>query len=430
MDDIPLSALFGALAFLIVLSAFFSGSETGLMTLNRYRLRHLVRARHRGAVRAQKLLERPDRLIGLILLGNNFVNILASTLTAVIAFRIAGEAGLVAGAALLTLVILIFSEVTPKTLAALHPERVAFRAAYIYGPLLTLLYPFVWAVNIIANSILRMIGVSPEQGASHTLSQEELRTVVLEAGAMIPKRHQDMLLNIIDLEKVTVEDIMVPRKEISGIDLDEDWSTIMRQIISSQYTRLPVYRGNIDHVVGFIHLRKILPLLKLDELDKEALVKSIREPLFIPENTPLNRQLLNFQRERRRVGLVVDEYGDIQGLVTLEDILEEVVGEFTTDPSTRSKDIMPQDDGSYLINGTATIRELNRALNIELPTDGPKTLNGVVLEYLEDIPEPGTSLLLSGYPVDIVQTQDNLVKTLRLHPAKRQPTAAQTRAEP
>ena len=275
-----------------------------------------------------------------------------------------------------------------------------------------------------------MIGVSPEQGASHTLSQEELRTVVLEAGAMIPKRHQDMLLNIIDLEKVTVEDIMVPRKEISGIDLDEDWSTIMRQIISSQYTRLPVYRGNIDHVVGFIHLRKILPLLKLDELDKEALVKSIREPLFIPENTPLNRQLLNFQRERRRVGLVVDEYGDIQGLVTLEDILEEVVGEFTTDPSTRSKDIMPQDDGSYLINGTATIRELNRALNIELPTDGPKTLNGVVLEYLEDIPEPGTSLLLSGYPVDIVQTQDNLVKTLRLHPAKRQPTAAQTRAEP
>ena len=425
MDDIPLSVLFGALAFLIILSAFFSGSETGLMTLNRYRLRHLVRARHRGAVRAQKLLERPDRLIGLILLGNNFVNILASTLTAVIAFRIAGEAGLMAGAALLTLVILIFAEVTPKTLAALHPERVAFPAAFVYGPLLTLLYPFVWIVNIFANSILRMLGVRPEQGSTHTLSQEELRTVVLEAGAMIPKRHQDMLLNIIDLEKVTVEDIMVPRKEINGIDLEEDWNTIMRQIISSQYTRLPVYRGSIDNVVGFIHLRKILPLLKLDELDKEALEKSIREPLFIPENTPLNRQLLNFQRERRRVGLVVDEYGDIQGLVTLEDILEEVVGEFTTDPSTHSKDIMPQDDGSYLVNGTVTIRELNRALNIELPTDGPKTLNGLVLEYLENIPEPGTSLLLSGYPVDIVQTQGNLVKTLRLHPSKRQPVAEQ-----
>ncbi|VAW75836.1 Putative membrane protein YfjD [hydrothermal vent metagenome] len=423
MDDISLGMLFGILAFLIVLSAFFSGSETGLMTLNRYRLRHLVRARHRGAVRAQKLLERPDRLIGLILLGNNFVNILASTLTAVIAFRIAGEAGLVIGAALLTLVILIFAEVTPKTLAALHPERVAFPAAFIYGPLLWLLYPFVWAVNIIANSMLRTIGVRPERSATNSLSQEELRTVVLEAGAMIPKRHQDMLLNIIDLEKVTVEDIMVPRKEVNGIDLDEEWSTIMRQIISSQYTRLPVYRGNIDNVIGFIHLRKILPLLKLDELDKEALEKSIREPLFIPENTPLNRQLLNFQRERRRVGLVVDEYGDIQGLVTLEDILEEVVGEFTTDPSTSSKDIMLQEDGSYLVNGTATIRELNRMLHTELPTDGPKTLNGVVLEYLEHIPEPGTSLLLSGYPVDIVQTQGTLVKTLRIHTNKRQPVA-------
>jgi len=423
LDDIPLSVLFGILVFLIILSAFFSGSETGLMTLNRYRLRHLVRARHRGAVRAHKLLERPDRLIGLILLGNNFVNILASTLTAVIAFRIAGQAGLMAGAALLTLVILIFAEVTPKTLGALHPERVAFPAAFVYGPLLWLLYPFVWAVNVIANSLLRMIGVRPNQSATHTLSQEELRTVVLEAGAMIPKRHQDMLLNIIDLEKVTVEDIMVPRKEINGIDLDEEWSTIMRQIINSQYTRLPVYRGSIDHVIGFIHLRKILPLLKLEELDQDALEKSIREPLFIPESTPLNRQLLNFQRERRRVGLVVDEYGDIQGLVTLEDILEEVVGEFTTDPSTSNKDIMPQEDGSHLVNGTVTIRELNRALHTEFPTDGPKTLNGLVLEYLEDIPQPATSLLLSGYPIDIVQTQGNLIKTLRLHINQRRPVA-------
>ena len=423
MDDIPLSVLFGILVFLIILSAFFSGSETGLMTLNRYRLRHLVRARHRGAVRAHKLLERPDRLIGLILLGNNFVNILASTLTAVIAVRIAGQAGLVAGAALLTLVILIFAEVTPKTLAALHPERVAFPAAFIYGPLLWLLYPFVWVVNILTNSILRIIGVRPEQGTTNTLSQEELRTVVLEAGAMIPKRHQDMLLNIIDLEKVTVEDIMVPRKEINGIDLDEEWNIIMRQIINSQYTRLPVYRGSIDHVIGFIHLRKILPLLKLEKLDQDALEKSIREPLFIPESTPLNRQLLNFQRERRRVGLVVDEYGDIQGLVTLEDILEEGVGEFTTDPSTSNKDIMPQEDGSHLVNGTVTIRELNRALHTEFPTDGPKTLNGLVLEYLEDIPQPGTSLLLSGYPVDIVQTQGTLIKTLRLHISQRRSVA-------
>ncbi len=419
MDQIPLSVLFGALAFLIILSAFFSGSETGLMTLNRYRLRHLVRARHPAAIRAQKLLERPDRLIGLILLGNNFVNILASTLTAVIAVRLIGEAGLVIGAALLTLVILIFAEVTPKTLAALHPERVAFPAAFIYGPLLWLMYPFVWVVNTIANALLKVIGVRPEESAADALSQEELRTVVLEAGAMIPKRHQDMLLNILDLEKVTVEDIMIPRKDVTGINLEDDWNTIVRQITSSQYTRLPVYRDSIDNVVGFIHLRKVLPLLKRNRLDKQTLESLIREPLFVPENTPLNRQLLNFQRERRRVGLVVDEYGDIQGLVTLEDILEEVVGEFTTDPLTSSRDYIPEEDGSFLVSGTTSVRDLNRALEMELPTDGPKTLNGLVLEYLEDIPEPGTSVLLAGYPIDIVQTKGNLVKTLRVHADKR-----------
>ena len=419
MDQIPLSVLFGALAFLIILSAFFSGSETGLMTLNRYRLRHLARARHPAAIRAQKLLERPDRLIGLILLGNNFVNILASTLTAVIAVRLIGEAGLVIGAALLTLVILIFAEVTPKTLAALHPERVAFPAAFIYGPLLWLMYPFVWVVNSIANALLKVIGVRPEESAADALSQEELRTVVLEAGAMIPKRHQDMLLNILDLEKVTVEDIMIPRKEVTGINLEDDWNTIVRQITSSQYTRLPVFRDSIENVVGFIHLRKVLPLLKRNRLDKQTLESLIREPLFVPENTPLNRQLLNFQRERRRVGLVVDEYGDIQGLVTLEDILEEVVGEFTTDPLTSSRDYIPEEDGSFLVSGTTNVRDLNRALEMELPTNGPKTLNGLVLEYLEDIPEPGTSVLLAGYPIDIVQTKGNLVKTLRVHADKR-----------
>lgn len=422
MDEIPLSVLFGALAFLIVLSAFFSGSETGLMTLNRYRLRHLARARHPAAIRAQKLLERPDRLIGLILLGNNFVNILASTLTAVIAVRLIGEAGLVVGAALLTLVILIFAEVTPKTLAALHPERVAFPAAFVYGPLLWLMYPFVWAVNSIANALLKTVGVHPETSSADTLSQEELRTVVLEAGAMIPKRHQDMLLNILDLEKVTVEDIMIPRQEVTGIDLEDDWNTIVQQITSSQYTRLPVFRDSIDNVVGFIHLRKVLPLLKRNKLDEETLQNLVREPLFIPENTPLNRQLLNFQRERRRVGLVVDEYGDIQGLVTLEDILEEVVGEFTTDPLTSTRDYITEEDGSFLVSGSTNVRDLNRGLNMELPTDGPKTLNGLVLEYLEDIPQPGTSVLLAGYPIEIVQTKGNLVKTLRVHANKRRLT--------
>ena len=423
MDDIPLGVLFGALFFLIVLSAFFSGSETGLMTLNRYRLRHLARANHKGATRAQKLLDRPDRLIGLILLGNNFVNILASSLTTVIALRLGGETGIAIGAGLLTLVILIFAEVTPKTLAALHPERVAFPAAFIYGPLLRLLYPLVWIVNIIANNLLKLFGIHREDSPTEALSQEELRTVVLEAGAMIPKRHQDMLLNIIDLEKVTVEDIMVPRQEITGINLEDEWDTIVRQIVNSQYTRLPVFRDNIDHVIGFIHLRKVFPLLKRNKLDEKMLEDLIREPLFIPENTPLNRQLLNFQHERRRIGLVVDEYGDIQGLATLEDILEEVVGEFTTDPYASIRDYTAEKDGSFLVNGSATIRDLNRDLNMELPTDGPKTLNGMVLEYLEDIPEAGTSLLLCRYPVDIVQTKGNLIKTLRVHVNQRRPSS-------
>jgi Mg2+/Co2+ transporter CorB len=419
LQDIPLSVLFGALIFLILLSAFFSASETGLMTLNRYRLRHLAQARHAGARRAQKLLERPDRLIGLILLGNNFANVLASAITTVIALRLGGEPAIALAAGLLTLVILVFAEVTPKTLAALHPERVAFPAAFIYGPLLWLLYPLVWVVNGIANGLLRLVNVHPEGGAGDALSQEELRTVVLEAGAMIPKRHQDMLLNIIDLEKVTVEDIMVPRTEVTGIDLEDDWDDIVRQITHSQYTRLPVFHDNIDHVAGFIHLRKVLPLLMHGDLDRETLESLIKEPLFIPEGTTLNRQLLNFQRERRRIGLVVDEYGDIQGLATLEDILEEVVGEFTTDPSASISEFTREEDGSFLVNGMANVRDLNRALNMELPTDGPKTLNGMVLEYLEDIPEPGTSLLLSGYPVEIIQTRGNRVKTLRVSPKRR-----------
>jgi Mg2+/Co2+ transporter CorB len=418
LDNIPLSVLFLSLFFLLLLSAFFSGSETGLMTLNRYRLRHLAEDRqHAGARRAQDLLKRPDRLIGLILLGNNFVNVLASMLTTLIALRIAGEAGMAVAAGLLTLVILIFSEVTPKTLAALHPERIAFPAASIYIPLLKLFYPLVWVVNVIANALLRRLGVSPEEGASNALSQEELRTVVMEAGAMIPKRHQEMLLNLIDLEKVTVEDIMVPRNEIAGIDIADDWNMISRTLSESQHTRLPLYRESIDHVIGILHMRDVLPLLYRDELDHEGLERVARDLLFIPENTSLNRQLLNFQREKRRTGFVVDEYGDIQGLVTVADILEEIVGEFTSDPAAHFEDIMPQDDGTWLVDGSINIRTLNSALGMDLSTDGPKTLNGLITEYLEMIPETGTSLLLGRNPVDIMQVKDNMVKTARIHPA-------------
>ncbi len=416
MDDIPLSVLFGALLVLIILSGCFSGSETGLMTLNRYRLRHLANDGHGGAKRAQKLLERPDRLIGLILLGNNFVNILASSLSTIIAIRLWGEAGIAIAAGLLTLVILIFAEVAPKTLAAITPERVAWPAAYVYGPLLFVLYPLVWVVNGVANALLKTIGVSPENTAQDALSQEELRTVVAEAGALLPKARHDMLLNLLDLEKITVEDIMIPRNEIVGIDLNDDIDEIEHFLSHTPYTRIPVYLESIDQVLGFLHSRKILYLLRAGDVSHETIKETLRAPYFIPEGTPLNRQLLNFQRESRRTGLVVDEYGEIQGMVTLEDILEEIVGEFTTDPTALEKEVTPQEDGSFLVDASATIRDLNRALNIELPTNGPKTLNGLILEHMETIPETGTSFLIENYPIEIVQIKDNAVRTARLHP--------------
>jgi len=416
LDDTPLSVLFAALFFLILLSAFFSGSETGLMTLNRYRLRHLADKQHPGALRAQKLLLRQDRLIGLILLGNNFVNVLASILMTLITLRIYNDTGLLFAAGLvLTIVILLFAEVTPKTLAALHPERVAFPAAYVYVPLLKLTWPVVWVVNSIANGLLKLLGVSPENYSSNALTTEELRTVVTEAGAMIPKRHQSMLLNLMDLENVTVEDIMVPRNEITGIDIDADWETSRKVLMESQYTRLPLYRETIDHVIGMLHMRKVLPLLYREELDPDTLQTIAREPYFIPENTSLNRQLLNFQREQRRIGFAVDEYGDIQGLVTLEDILEEIVGEFTSDPTAHIEDIQPQDDGTWLVDGSINIRSLNNALDMSLSTDGPKTLNGLITEYMEMIPESGTSVLLDNHPIDILQIKENMVKTVRIH---------------
>ncbi|MGD2055798.1 MAG: HlyC/CorC family transporter [Gammaproteobacteria bacterium] len=417
MDDIPVSLLLVALFLLILLSAFFSGSETGLMTLNRYRLRHLADNNHPGAVRAQHLLGRPDRLIGLILLGNNFVNVVASMLTTLIALRLVGEAGIAIAAGILTMVILIFAEVTPKTLAALHPERIAFASARIYVPLLKLLYPLVWLVNIITNNLLKLLGVSTRGHAAQSLSSEELRTIVKEAGAMIPKVHQEMLLNLIDLENVSVEDVMVPRNEVTGIDIDADWDTITKQLTDSQYTRLPLYRESIDHVVGILHMRDVLPLLYRGELDRSAMQRIARQPYFIPENTSLNRQLLNFQCEKRRMGFVVDEYGDMQGLVALEDILEEVVGEFTTDPAALFADIIPREDGTWLVDGSISVRTLNAALDMNLDTDGPRTLSGLITEYLEMIPDANTSLLLDGHPVDIVQIRENRIKTVCIHPA-------------
>ncbi len=416
MSDIPLSILFGILFLLILASGFFSASETSMMAINRYRLRHLVAKKHRGAIRVNQLLKHPDRLIGVILLGNNFVNILASSIATVIAIDLLGEAGIAVAATSLTIMILIFSEVTPKTVAALHPEKIAYPASLIIKPLLKLFYPLVWILNYASSNILRLIGISESNQDNQLLNSDELRTVVHEAGGLIPKRHQQMLLGILDLEKVTVEDIMIPRNEVIGIDLDEHIDVITEQLSACQHTRVPIYRENIDNVVGIVHLRKLLPLFKHNEFTKDALKEYARELYFVPEGTSLNTQLLNFQRHKRRIGLVVNEYGDIQGLVTLEDILEEIVGEFTTNPDALSLDIYPQDDNSFLVDGSITVRELNRVMQWDLATDGPKTLNGLILDHLEAIPKSGTSLVLTNHPMEIVQMANNAVKMVRILP--------------
>lgn len=418
-EDVPLGALFGILAVLLMLSAFFSSTETALMSLNRYRLRHRARGGHRGARLAERLLGRPDRLIGLILLGNNLVNITAATLTTVICLRIGGEPAIAVGTFLLTLVVLIFAEVAPKTLAALHPERLALPASYVYYPLLKFAYPFVWLTNLLANGVLRLFGVRQDQMESHSLSQEELRTVVAEAGAMISRKYRRMLISILDLEKVTVDDVMVPHNEIVGVDLDMSIEEIVEQVESSQHTRLPVYRDSIDNVIGILHLRRVVHLMRHSEITHDALIGMLQDPYFVPEGTPLSTQLVQFQKRKRRIALVVDEYGDIQGMVTLEDILEEIVGEFTTDPADEHLEVRPDGENAYIVDGAANVRELNRMLNWNLPTDGPKTLNGLILEYLETIPEKGTGLKLNDYPVEILATTGNMVKSVRILPPKR-----------
>ncbi|BCV33470.1 MAG: CNNM domain-containing protein [Shewanella algae] len=393
-----------------------------MMTLNRYRLRHLANNGHKGARRAIKLLDRPDRLIGLILIGNNLVNILASSIATILGIRLWGDLGLAIATGVLTLVVLVFAEVTPKTVAALHPERIAFPSSLVLKWLLWLFSPLVKSVNIITSFILRLMGIRSIR-ADDALSQEELRTVVHEAGALIPRRHQEMLLSILDLEKVTVEDIMVPRSELYAININDDFKSINKQVIQSPHTRVLLYRDNIDDAVGFVHLRDALRLQSKEQFSKSSLLRAVKELYFIPEGTPLNVQLANFQHNKERIGLVVDEYGDIQGLVTLEDILEEIVGDFTTSMvTTPSEDITPQQDGSFLIDATINIRDLNKEMEWDFPTDGPKTLNGLILEYLEEIPQANTSLRLAGYPMEVVEVADNMIKTVRIMPQFYRPS--------
>lgn len=414
MDEIPLSVLFGALVLLIIFSAFFSSSETAMMSLNRYRLRHLADNNHHGARRAQKLLEKPDRLIGLILLGNNLVNFIAASIATLIGIRLLGDLGAALSPIVLVVVFLIFAEVVPKTLAALKPEQIAFPFSLPLRGLMKIMYPFVWLINAVSNSILKLFGFRVSDSENMPLSREELRSVVDQAGTMIPRRHQRMLLSILDLENVTVDDIMVPRNEIVGINLDESVTEIINQLKHCQHTRLPVYRGSLDTVIGMIHVRRIIRILDQDDFDPAALEAIVREPYYIPRGTPLHKQLLNFQKLKKRTALVVNEYGVIQGLVTLEDILEEIVGEFTTDMQTFNLDIHAQEDGSFNIDGSTTIRDINRQLHWDLPADGPKTLNGLILEHLEDIPESGTSLRIGDYTIEIIKTADNAVRIAKV----------------
>jgi Mg2+/Co2+ transporter CorB len=414
LNEAPLGLLFSVLAALIFLSGFFSSSETGMMSLNRYRLRHLQKQKHHGARRASKLLERPDRLIGLILIGNNLVNIFASAIATVIAIRLWGNAGIFIATVALTLVILVFAEITPKTIAALHPEKVAFPASLVLLPLMKLMLPVVMAVNGVTNGLLRLLGFDPARGSDENVSSEELRTIVTDAGKLIPSRHRGMLLNILGLEEVSVDDIMVPRNEVYGLDLDDSDEDILRSIQTSSHTRLPVWREDINHIVGVLHMRSISRVIDSQGLDRDALEREMEKPYFIPESTPLHTQLLNFQQKKKRLAVVVDEYGDVLGLVALEDILEEIVGEFTSSLADSEEDIYPQRDGSFIIDGTANIREINKSLHWTLPTDGPKTLSGLILENLESFPDANAGLAIGNYRVEILELAGNVVQAARV----------------
>lgn len=421
MEDFPLSFLVISLIVLVLVSAFFSGSETAMMALNRYRLKHLASQDNTSAKRVLGLLKRPDRLIGLILVGNNFANNLAASLATLLAIQIIGSDHVALAASVatisLTLVLLIFAEVTPKTVAALHPERIALPASILLLPLMKLLSPVVATVNFVTNNLLKLFGVDVTNVADDHLSSDELRSLVHESGSLIPPRRQKMLLRILDLEKHSVEDIMIPRNEVVGVDLEDDLAHIVNQLRTSVHTRLPIFRGDLNDIAGILHLRNTARFLLQGELTKEMLEEIAREPYFIPEGTPLHTQLFNFQHEKRRIGIVVDEYGDVLGIVTLEDILEEIVGEFTTNFAETSSPRMRQDEqGYFLIDGTASLREINRILEWKLPIDGPKTVNGLIIEHLQTIPDANICLETSGYLFEIIQVADNRIRKVKMKP--------------
>lgn len=417
MHDTSNTALLITLGILLCLLAFFSMAEAGILSVNRYRLKHLVKV-SKGAKRVAELLERPDRLFGVILMGNTFITISSASIAATLGARIiGGHMGVIISDITLTFVLLIFAEVSPKTWATLYPEKAAFPTSLILKYLLKLLYPVVWAANCVSNGFLRLCGVNlSEAGIQQGITQEELRTVVHEATGRIPSKHRKMLLSILDLEKVTVDDIMVPRIDVTGLDLENEWDAVVGQLANTQHTFLPVYEGDLNNLIGVMHAKKALHLLIDEDFTEEKLRKSLSQAFFIPTGTSLTKQLINFQHAKERLALVVDEYGDIIGLITLEDILEEIVGEFTTDMSEAYVAILAQDDGAYLVEGSITIRQFNRIVDWKFPISEAKTMNGLVIEHLQTIPEEGTCCLLGNIPIEVVHVQDNRIKTIKVFP--------------
>lgn len=419
MDDIPLSMLFGALLALLASSAFFSAAETSLMAVNRYRLRHLIKEGHRGARLTNALLAKTDKLLGVILLGSTFSISATTTLATLIAVRVFGDGEWVLTLATLAIAfsILVFSEISPKVVAAAYPEPIAFASSYVLIVLLKITQPITWFVNLFVRAILGLMRLKPNFSETvHAVSMEELRTIVTEAGGYIPKKHQSILLNLFDLEKITVDDVMAAHTQIETIDFDASTEAITTQIATSHHTRLPVRAGQSEEVIGVLHIRKVLHQAQNGELTKESLSEVMSEPYFVPSGTPLYTQLQQFQEKQQRLALVVDEYGQLKGLITLEDILEEMIGEFTSQSPANAAAFHPQEDGGWLVDGSASLRQLNRKLKLNFPLDGPKTLNGLVLEHFEDIPEAGTSFKIAGHTLEIIQTQDRVVKIVSVRP--------------
>ncbi|KTD04538.1 HlyC/CorC family transporter [Fluoribacter gormanii] len=409
-----LSTLFLILFFLIILAAFFAATEIGMMSINRYKLKHLVKKENKQATRVNQILSRPDRLLSVVLIGNTLANILASTIATLIGQRIYGDAGIAIATIILTLVILVFAEMIPKTFAAIYPQQVAFATSLPLQILQLIFAPLVYISSSMSNGVLRLFRISIDKIQKEFLTNEELRSVVHEAGGLLPVEHKSMLISLLDLEQATVEDIMIPKSDIVGIDIEEPWSEILYQLETAKHTRLPLYRNSIDDLVGMIHVRDVLNLAIDNELDLKSLLKAADEPYYIPEATSLNIQILNFRKMKRRSSFVVDEYGDIQGLVTMEDILEEIVGEFTTDVAALSRDITPQSDGSVIVDASLTLRHLNRLMGWQLPMIGPKTLSGLIVEHLGYIPPAESCLTIENYRMEILRVSDNTIKSVKM----------------